>query len=1066
MSAFRATRCVLLGSTLVFLISISRAQTASVSPLSLNFGKKPVGVTSVQKIVTLTNTGGANLVIASVAASGDFAVSSLCPGSLAPAQSCKIGVTFTPTATGTRTGTLTITDNAPGGSQSVGLTGIGVNGIVIAPSKLAFANSIVGVAAPSKTIKVTNNLTSSVSISGMVTTAADFTFQNGCGSQLPAHASCLITVTFTPAAVGPRAGNLNFTESAPPTSPSIPLTGNGVAAKLVSISVLPAAANVGLGSTRQYQAVGNYNNNTTSDLTTSVAWKTADPSIATIGAGTGLLTGIKGGVTGVAATFGTGTKAITGSTTVTVVPVLSSLVVAPGTATVAAGNAQQFTATGSYNDGSQRDLTTSATWSSSSPAVASVGSAGLAASAQPGQTTITAAVGSISSFATLTVTPAAVTSISVAPNVVYVGVGSNRQYTATGTFTDGSQRDLTRSVVWSASNPALATVDSYGLGASIGDGSTQIVATAGTVSGSATMVGIAGGFVDCDARILDMNVLVVTEGKVEPDYPAITQALEYLGTPYTVLDLSTSGNTIPAGLLSDGCHGHFQGVIFAVGGYIYNLTNSSDLYNYESQFHVRQVNWYTFPGTDFGLQYTGNSGSTPINFHYTPQSAPVFPYANAANPVPIVNAFYYLSTAFNGATPLLTDDSGNVLGVVYNTPFADQYLTLTFDSNQFLTHNLVLSYGLINWVTQGMFLGQHHTYFTAQVDDYFIDDSEWVPGLDCNTNPDGTGTHFRINASDLTALIAWQNTQQSDPVSANFVLSMAFNGTGAAPGTYPDDDLTPATQANQASFDWINHTFDHTNLDHVTYAKAASEITQNNTTAVTLGFTSFNTANMVTPDISGLSNPEFLQAAADNGIRYLVSDTSIASQNNPSPNVGIVNQLQPSILEIPRHPNNLFFNVATPDDWAAEYNCIYPQLGYNYSQILDNISDSFLANMLKGDIDPEMFHQPNLHAYDGTHSLLGDLLDATFSKYKNLVTFPILSLKEDAIGVEMVNRSQYNLAGVTASFIPHQRIMITAQQATTVPVTGLPSTGAETYGGQTISHVALIGGQTVTLPVP
>jgi hypothetical protein len=107
----------------------------------------------------------------------------------------------------------------------------------------------------------------------------------------------------------------------------------------------------------------------------------------------------------------------------------------------------------------------------------------------------------------------------------------------------------------------------------------------------------------------------------------------------------------------------------------------------------------------------------------------------------------------------------------------------------------------------------------------------------------------------------------------------------------------------------------------------------------------------------------------------VVSDTSIAGESNPSPNVGIVNQLQPAILEIPRHPNNLYFNAATPDGWTSEYDCNYPQLGYAYAQILDNISDMFLANMLNGDIDPEMFHQPNLFAYDGTHSLLSDLSD-------------------------------------------------------------------------------------------
>jgi hypothetical protein len=90
----------------------------------------------------------------------------------------------------------------------------------------------------------------------------------------------------------------------------------------------------------------------------------------------------------------------------------------------------------------------------------------------------------------------------------------------------------------------------------------------------------------------------------------------------------------------------------------------------------------------------------------------------------------------------------------------------------------------------------------------------------------------------------------------------------------------------------------------------------------------------------------------------------------------------------------------------------------------------------------------------------------TFTKYTNLVNFPILSPTEDVLGAKMTDRAQYNLAGVTASFIAHQRIMVTAQQTATVPVTGLSTTGAETYDGQTISHLSLVGGQTLTLPLP
>src|SRR5262249_7263754 len=104
--------------------------------------------------------------------------------------------------------------------------------------------------------------------------------------------------------------------------------------------------------------------------------------------------------------------------------------------------------------------------------------------------------------------------------------------------------------------------------------------------------------------------------------------------------------------------------------------------------------------------------------------------------------------------------------------------------------------------------------------------------------------------------------------------------------------------------------------------------------------------------------------------------------------------------------------------------------------------------------------------YDGEHSLLGDLVDATFTKYNALMNLPVLSLSQTTIGNKMAARAQYNAAGVTATLIPHQRIMITAAQATTVPVTGLPSDDAENYGGQPISYVNVEAGQTVTVTLP
>ena len=80
----------------------------------------------------------------------------------------------------------------------------------------------------------------------------------------------------------------------------------------------------------------------------------------------------------------------------------------------------------------------------------------------------------------------------------------------------------------------------------------------------------------CSTPTIDMKLLVVSNGKTEADFPAIKQILDYLGTPYDVLDMTVNTAGITSAMLSDGsCHGYYQGVIFAFGGYIYTLPGMS-----------------------------------------------------------------------------------------------------------------------------------------------------------------------------------------------------------------------------------------------------------------------------------------------------------------------------------------------------------------------------------------------------------------------------------------------------------------------------------------------------------
>jgi hypothetical protein len=98
------------------------------APTSLTFGNQATGSTSAAQTVTLTNNGTAALTISGIATSGDFAQTNGCSASLAAGASCSISITFTPTASGSRSGALTITDNAANSPQTVALTGASASG--------------------------------------------------------------------------------------------------------------------------------------------------------------------------------------------------------------------------------------------------------------------------------------------------------------------------------------------------------------------------------------------------------------------------------------------------------------------------------------------------------------------------------------------------------------------------------------------------------------------------------------------------------------------------------------------------------------------------------------------------------------------------------------------------------------------------------------------------------------------------------------------------------------------------------------------------------------------------
>lgn len=99
--------------------------TAGVSPASLAFSSVDVGATSTAQTVTLKNTSSAVLTISSISTSGDFSQTNNCGSSLTGSASCTISVKFAPTTVGSRSGTLSVADNASSNLQTVALSGSG-----------------------------------------------------------------------------------------------------------------------------------------------------------------------------------------------------------------------------------------------------------------------------------------------------------------------------------------------------------------------------------------------------------------------------------------------------------------------------------------------------------------------------------------------------------------------------------------------------------------------------------------------------------------------------------------------------------------------------------------------------------------------------------------------------------------------------------------------------------------------------------------------------------------------------------------------------------------------------
>jgi len=425
------------------------------------------------------------------------------------------------------------------------------------------------------------------------------------------------------------------------------------------IAVTPQSATIAVGSTQQFAAQAFYSDGTSKDVSTLASWASSNTNVASITAA-GLAMGVTTGSSTISATY----LGASSTAALTVNQPYTSIAVSCTPASIALGHTSNCTATGTPG---AVDITTLVTWTSGTPATATIpasapASPAVATSVAVGSTNISAKLSTVTSNNfSLTVTTAVAASLDVLPAAPSIPIGGGAFFTAEEVWTDGTKHTPSGSVTFASDTTNVLNVLSSGASAALSAGSAKVTATEGALTGNTTVTVTAG---------VTKFAYIVNVGDSTIQWYTVTAA-----NAAPLVNAGTNPKTNTASV---------QTIVHPSGNFVYSIESASGV---STQVRVYTVNTSTGELTDAGLP-TPTAGQGDFNlgaidaygqFLYVIDSG-----ATGANPPPNPAGTLY-AFSINQTTGALTQIGSGPITAGLDTPagiVVDRTGTYVYVTNQ------------------------------------------------------------------------------------------------------------------------------------------------------------------------------------------------------------------------------------------------------------------------------------------------------------------------------------------------------------------------------------------------